>query len=70
MPKSMLRALPSAAASCTLERLSISVRIVLASLLFMLPAEHRADRAETAGRLAAPAPPALFLLKVIDGLSE
>lgn len=65
-PKSMLRALPSAAASWTPERLSIMVRTVAASLNWKLPAiaPAKGESAPTTPRN----PPVSCLLKVTGGI--
>ncbi|WP_157123215.1 hypothetical protein [Pandoraea vervacti] len=70
-PKSIAVALPSAAAICTLERLSLTVSRVLASFEFMLPASAPMAVPIPPGRRPArlaPAPPALLFVSVIDGL--
>jgi len=69
MPKSVFLELPSAAASCTPERLSVSISMVDASLNRMLPAmAPSTPRPRLTPPSAAPMPPASFWLKLIDGV--
>lgn len=69
-PKSVLAALPSEAATCTPERLSMSVSSALASLVFMLPpmaASKPPARPPTRPPSDAEAPPALLFWNTISG---
>ena len=69
-PKSVLAALPSDAATCTPDRLSMSVSSALASLVFMLPpmaASKPPARPPTRPPSDAEAPPALLFWNTISG---